>query len=84
MNAIRVLVYKGFARFIRNRTTVVLTFVVPISMIYIFGEVFGIRRKDSGPNGFPLAVVNASSNPTTDKLVEVFNDSARWRRLLTS
>lgn len=69
MNAIRVLLYKNFARFLRNRTAVALTFIVPVAMIYIFGEVFGLNRKDSGPSGIRLAVVNDSTDPAMQKLV---------------
>ena len=67
MNSIRVLLYKGFARYVRNRTAVALTFIVPIAMIYIFGQVFGLNRKESGPRGIPLAVVNESDHPAAKK-----------------
>jgi ABC-2 type transport system permease protein len=69
MHPIRVLLYKGFARFVRNKTAVALTFIVPIAMIYIFGHVFGLNRTSSGPTGIRLAVVNESDNPATEKLV---------------
>jgi hypothetical protein len=45
-----------------------LTFIVPIAMIYVFGEAFGIGRKASGPSGIPLAVVSESANPSAQKL----------------
>src|SRR5882724_5496953 len=83
MNAIRVLVWKGFARFVRNKTGVALTFIVPIAMIYIFGEVFGVRRKDSGPSGIPLAVVNENSNPATQKLIDVLKGEKAFRVITT-
>ncbi|HMJ89473.1 MAG TPA: ABC transporter permease [Candidatus Acidoferrum sp.] len=83
MNAIRVLVFKGFARFWRNKTAVALTFIVPIAMIYIFGEVFGIRRKASGPSGIPLAVVSESSNPATQKLIDVLKGEKAFRVITT-
>ncbi len=69
MNSIRVLLYKGFARYLRNRTALALTFIVPIAMIYIFGQVFGLNRKESGPRGIPLAVVNESDHPAAKRLV---------------
>jgi len=46
-----------------------LTFLVPFCLIYVFGSVFGVNRKDSGPSDIPLAVVNASANPAAAKLV---------------
>ena len=69
MRTILTLVRKDFANFRRNRSALVLTFLVPISLIYIFGQVFGLNRKDSGPSGITLAVVNDSDNPAAAKLV---------------
>jgi ABC-2 type transport system permease protein len=83
MNAIRVLVFKGFMRFWRNKTAVGLTFIVPIAMIYIFGEVFGIRRKVSGPSGIPLAVVSESSDPAAQKLIDVLKGEKAFRVITT-
>lgn len=71
MNAIRVLLFsKIIPGFIHNKIAVALTFIVPIALIALFGEVFGLRRKESGPNGMLLAVVNASSAPIGKKLVD--------------
>jgi ABC-2 type transport system permease protein len=69
MTAIRVLTYKSAARFLRNRTAVALTFIVPLAMIYIFGQVFGLTRAQSGPSGIRLAVVNDSPHAGAQKLV---------------
>lgn len=79
MHALRVLSYKAFARFVRNRTAVALTFIVPIAMIYIFGQVFGLNRKQSGPSGIPLAVVNASGQPGARKLVAALQAEPTFR-----
>ena len=83
MNAIRVLTYKAFARFVRNKTAVGLTFIVPIAMIYIFGQVFGLNRKDSGPSGIRLAVVNESDNPATAKLVTALKNEKAFQVITT-
>ncbi|MDB6035369.1 MAG: family transporter protein [Verrucomicrobiales bacterium] len=83
MDAIRVLVFKCFARFLRNKSAVALTFIVPIAMIYIFGEVFGIRRGASGPSGIPLAVVSESSNPATQKLIDALKGERAFRVITT-
>lgn len=69
MRTIFVLVKKDIANFLRNRSAVAMTFLVPIALIYIFGQVFGLNQKDSGPSGIRLAVVNASDNPGAAKLV---------------
>ncbi|MEO5959174.1 MAG: hypothetical protein ABIZ49_12090, partial [Opitutaceae bacterium] len=70
MSILLTLVRKDFANFFRNRAAFTLTFVVPIVLIYIFGQVFGLNRKDTGPTGIRLAVVNASDNPAAQKLVD--------------
>jgi ABC-2 type transport system permease protein len=70
MRTILTLVRKDFANFFRDRTAVVLTFIIPVALIYIFGLVFGINRKDSGPSGIKLAVVNESTHPGAKKLVD--------------
>ncbi len=69
MRTILVLVRKDFANFFANKAAVSLTFIVPFALIWIFGQVFGVNRKDSGPTGIPLAVVNASTNPGAEKLI---------------
>jgi ABC-2 type transport system permease protein len=70
MSLLLTLVRKDFANFLRNRAAFTLTFVVPIVLIYIFGQVFGLNRKDSGPTGIRLAVVNASANPAAQQLID--------------
>ena len=70
MRIILTLVKKDLAVFLRNRSALVLTFVVPIALIYIFGWVFGLNSKDVGPRGIVLAVVNESDNPAAQELVD--------------
>src|SRR5947199_160333 len=45
MRTILTLVGKDFANFRRNRAALVLTFLVPVVLIYIFGQVFGLNLK---------------------------------------
>ena len=70
MRTILILVRKDLANFFRNRTLLVITFAVPIALIYIFGQVWGLNRKDPGPSGIEIAVVNESDNPAAQDLVE--------------
>lgn len=70
MHIILTLLRKDFANFFRDKVAVGLTFLVPVALIYIFGQVFGLNRKDNGPAGIPLAVVNQSDNPAARKLVD--------------
>ena len=79
MTSVLVLLRKDFAHFLRNKAAVVLTFVIPFVMIFLFGQIFGINRKDSGPSGIPLAVVNASANPGAAKLVESLRAEKSFR-----
>ena len=79
MSVILVLVRKDFANFFRNKAGVSLTFLVPFALIYLFGQIFGVNRKDTGPSGIPLAVVNASDNPAAIRLVEALQAEKNFR-----
>ena len=79
MNIILTLLRKDFANFFRDKAAVSLTFLVPVALIYIFGQVFGLTRKDSGPTGIRLAVVNQSDNPAAQKLVHALKAEKSFR-----
>jgi ABC-2 type transport system permease protein len=79
MRVIVTLVRKDIANLMRNRTAMSLTFLVPIMLIYIFGQVFGLNRKDTGPVGIRLAVVNASDRPAAQKLVDALKAEKAFR-----
>ncbi len=81
MRIIFTLLRKDFANFFRDRTAVSLTFLVPIALIYIFGQVFGLNRKDNGPTGVRLAVVNQSDNPAAQQLVTALKAEKSFRVL---
>jgi len=81
MRIVFVLVRKDFTNFFRNKPALLLTFVIPFVMIYLFGQIFGINRKDSGPKGIPLAVVNLSDNPGAAKLVDALKGEPSFRVL---
>jgi ABC-2 type transport system permease protein len=70
MRSILVLLRKDFTNFFRNKAAVSLTFIIPFAMIWLFGIIFGVNKKEPGPTGIPLAVVNASANPAAAKLVD--------------
>ncbi len=70
MNAILVLLRKDFALLAKDRASIVLAFVIPFAMIYLFGRIFNVNGADAGPAGIPLAVVNLSNNPATARLVD--------------
>jgi ABC-2 type transport system permease protein len=83
MHIILTLLRKDFANFIRDKTAVSLTFLVPVALIYIFGQVFGLNRKDTGPVGIRLAVVNQSSDPAAQKLVDALKAEKSFRVVTT-
>jgi ABC-2 type transport system permease protein len=79
MRPLLALLRKDFLNFFRNKAAVSLTFVVPFVMIFLFGQIFGVNRKDSGPSGIPLAVVDASSNPAAAKLIAALRGEKSFR-----
>src|SRR4249920_1310700 len=83
MAVIITLVRKDIANFLRNRAAVVVTFLVPVVLIYIFGWVFGLNQKDTGPTGIRLAVVNASTNPAAQTLVDALKAEPAFRVVTT-
>ena len=84
MHPVLVLVRKDFTPFFRNKAAVSLTFIIPFVMIWLFGLVFGVNRKDSGPSGIPLAVVNASANPAAAKLVDALRAEKSFHVITTT
>lgn len=83
MRILLTLLRKDCANFLRDKVTLSLTFLVPVALIYIFGQVFGINRKDSGPSGIRLAVVNQGSDPAAQKLVEALAAEKAFRLVTT-
>lgn len=82
MRILLTLLHKDIANFLRNKTAVVLTFIVPVMLIYVFGFVWGLHRKGSGgggPSGIRIAVVNHSDHPAAKKLVDALNAEKAFR-----
>ena len=80
MNPIFVLFKKGVLLFTRNKAAVVITFLVPVILIALFGFVFGLYKNvDSGPGGIPLAVVNLSAEPAATDLIDALKLEKTFR-----
>lgn len=79
MHLVLTLLRKDFLGFTKDRVAVGLTFLVPVVLIYIFGNVFGVTRTSSGPVGIPLAIVNESAAPEIVGLVEALKREATFR-----
>jgi ABC-2 type transport system permease protein len=58
MHQVLTLLRKDIRLFLRNKVAFGLTFIVPIVLIYVFGNVFGVSSSGSGPSGIPLAIVS--------------------------
>jgi ABC-2 type transport system permease protein len=54
MRPIFVLLRKDFTYFRRDRGSVILTFLVPFALMYIFGQIFGVHRGNGGNGGSQL------------------------------
>jgi len=79
MNSILVLVKKDFAVVRHNRTVLVISFVIPFMLIYLFGQIFGVNQKDHGPSGIPLGVVNQSADPAAKGLIDALRAEPAFR-----
>ena len=56
-----------------------LTFIVPLVLIYIFGNVFGVNSKESGPKGIPLAVVNQTDAPAPAAIISALQKEPAFK-----
>jgi ABC-2 type transport system permease protein len=81
MNAILVLLRKDFSLLVKDRVSIVITFVVPFALIYLFGQIYHVNSKDPGPSGIPVAVVNQSANPAAARLVEALKAEKSFKVL---
>lgn len=79
MNSILVLLRKDFSLFLKDRVSIVITFVVPFALIYVFGQIMHVNSKDPGPSGIPVAVVNQSDNPAAARLVEALEAETSFK-----
>jgi len=85
MRPILVLLRKDFAYFRRDRSSVLLTFIVPFALIYLFGQIFGVNQPGGGgPTAFPLAVVDASGSSEGAKLVEALRAEKTFKVITTT
>lgn len=79
-----VLLRKSLLNFRRARAALVITFLVPVALIYLFGHVFGLYRQDAGPAGIPLAVVNDSPEPAARELVAALQAESALQLITTA
>jgi ABC-2 type transport system permease protein len=77
--AVLTLLKKDFLRLRRDRVALLLLFIVPLVLIILFGQVFGVNRRDSGPVGIPLAVLDQSHTPAASRLVAALQAEPAFR-----
>ncbi|MDE3057773.1 MAG: ABC transporter permease [Bacteroidota bacterium] len=67
--------------FFNDRVAVMLTFIVPMVLMYLFGAIFG--SADSGPDRMPIAVLNQSNSPVAQQVVATLDTMKAFRVIKT-
>lgn len=75
MNSILVLLRKDFALFFKDKPAILLTFLVPFVLIYIFGNIFGGGGDGGGMEAkIKLAVLDLAGTGSSIALVQTLKD----------
>jgi ABC-2 type transport system permease protein len=77
MKVLLALVAKDFRLFWKDKVAVVLSFLVPMALITIFGLIFG--GGNSGPSGIRILVVDEAQNETSAELIEILKAEDTFR-----
>ncbi len=84
MRTILILLGNELRTFAHDKVAIALTFLVPIVLIYIFGNVFGVGRSGgSGPTGIPIAVVSATTAPASVAVAAALENEKAFKVLRT-
>ena len=83
MSQILSLLRKDIRLFLRNKVAFGLTFVVPLVLVYIFGQVLGVNRSSSGPTGVPIAVVSETDAPVAEAIINAMEQESAFRVIRT-
>lgn len=79
MKTIYNLVIKDVIRFLNDKPSVILTFIVPMALIVIFGSIFG---GSGGPRGKVNIILVNESNTPISRILESKLDSAKSLRII--
>jgi ABC-type multidrug transport system permease subunit len=79
MSAVLTLIKKDLLRVRVNRVALLLLFIVPLALMALLGPVYGVNRRDAGPVGVPLAVINLSTDPGAARLVSALQAERAFR-----
>lgn len=83
MRQVLSLLRKDIRLFLRNKVAFGLTFIVPLVLVYIFGQVFGVNRSSSGPTGVPIAVVSETDAAIAAAIQEAMEAESAFRVITT-
>jgi len=84
MSQVLILLRKSLLTFARARAAILISFLVPILLIALFGAIFGLYGGgNAGPTGIPLAVVNLSQDPTAQKLIDALRAEKAFKVVTT-
>ncbi len=83
MRTIVILFGNELHRFLRDKTALSLTFLVPTVLIYIFGHVFGVNDGGAGPKGIPIAIVSATDAPVVGAITAALQKEKAFKVLTT-
>lgn len=83
MRIVLILIGHELKRFANDKTALTLTFLVPVMLIYIFGQVFGVGRSSSGPTGIPLAVVRQADSPASAAILAALQKEKAFKVITT-
>lgn len=82
MRPVWVLLGKEWRQFLGDRGSIMLTFLVPFVLIYIFGNIFGGGDDDGGMGAkVTVAALNASGHTAGDAVIEALEAEASLRVL---
>lgn len=80
MRTILILIGTELRVFANDKVAIALTFLVPVVLIYIFGNVFGVGRSDgSGPTGIPIAIVSQTEAPVSAAITAALENEKAFK-----
>ena len=82
MQLILVLIAKDFALLSRSKLAVIVTFLMPLALVYGISTIYGLTGHKAGPSGIPVALINESSSPAATIFVGILQ-SVKVFRLVT-
>ncbi|MGJ3243673.1 MAG: ABC transporter permease [Opitutales bacterium] len=63
---------KDWLAFLKDKPAVSLTFLVPLVLIYIFGNIFG-NSSSNGPSGTVIGIADSSGDPMIGRIVDALD-----------